>query len=79
LIIEVDGGHHDEPAQVEYDRARTEFLERSGYKVLRFWTTEVYGELEGVLETIEEEILGSPHPDPLPTGEGTLGRKGSLS
>ncbi len=72
LIIEVDGGHHDEDTQDEYDRKRTAYLERCGYRVLRFWNTEVLGELEGVLETIAEEIIGSPHPDPLPAGEGTL-------
>ena len=71
LIIEVDGGQHDDGRQIEYDRRRTAELRRRGYRVLRFWNTEVLGELMGVLETIAEELIGSPHPDPLPEGEGT--------
>ena len=70
LIVEVDGEHHAAPGQVEHDRKRTEFLERSGYRVLRFWNGEVLGELRGVLEMIQEAIE-PPHPDPLPEGEGT--------
>ncbi|HEY9867286.1 MAG TPA: DUF559 domain-containing protein, partial [Candidatus Obscuribacterales bacterium] len=34
LVIEVDGGIHDQ--QQEYDQARTEKLEAFGYRVLRF-------------------------------------------
>ena len=83
LIVELDGGQHDEPAQREYDRTRTEYLMKCGYRVLRFWNTDVFGELEGVLETIAAETIESPHPVPLPAGEGTLhaapGRRGSLS
>src|SRR6185437_9748241 len=39
LIIEVDGGQHDLTSNKEV--ARTEFLEREGYQVLRFWNNEV--------------------------------------
>jgi very-short-patch-repair endonuclease len=76
LIVEVDGGRHDYRRQVEYDRQRTADLVRCGYRVLRFWNIEVLGELAGLLETIAEKIIESPHPDPLPGGEGTL--EGSL-
>jgi adenine-specific DNA-methyltransferase len=75
LIIEVDGGQHDDAAQIEYDRRRTAELKRRGYRVLRFWNNEVLGELTGVLEVIEE-IIASPHPVPLPEGEGTLEEEG---
>jgi adenine-specific DNA-methyltransferase len=71
LIIEVDGGQHDDAAQIEYDRWRTADFERRGFRVPRFWNNEVLGELTGVLEAIEE-IIASPHPVPLPEGEGTL-------
>src|SRR5262249_8282521 len=39
LVIEVDGGQH--ASNVESDRARSAFLERYGYRVLRFWDHEV--------------------------------------
>jgi very-short-patch-repair endonuclease len=33
-------------------------LERIGVKLLRFWNTEVLGNLDGVLEAIRSEVLG---------------------
>jgi len=50
LIIEVDGGQHIEAG--EYDKRRTEFLEKKGYRVLRVWNNEVFNNTRGVLETI---------------------------
>jgi very-short-patch-repair endonuclease len=50
LIIEVDGGQHAEAG--EYDRVRTEFFESEGYRVLRFWSSDVMGNVDGVLEEI---------------------------
>jgi very-short-patch-repair endonuclease len=55
LIIEVDGSIHDE--QQEYDQIRQEFLERAGFKVLRFTNGDVFQRLNGVLEVIGEAIL----------------------
>jgi very-short-patch-repair endonuclease len=37
----VVGPAHYEPAQVEYDAARTAFLEQLGYKVIRFTDDDV--------------------------------------
>ncbi len=39
LIVEVDGGQHAE--QAEEDAQRTAWLEAQGFRVLRFWNTEV--------------------------------------
>ncbi len=50
LVIEVDGGQHAEHAGA--DARRTAFLERRGYRVVRFWNNEVLANTEGVLETI---------------------------
>ncbi len=54
LIIEVDGKIHD--TQIEQDQARTEELEKLGYKVIRFRNETVLGNLEKVLETISSEL-----------------------
>ena len=59
LIVEVDGGHH--ASQVEADQRRTTFLERRGYRILRFWDHEVLIDLEAVLEQIVA-VVGNPHP-----------------
>ena len=50
LVIEIDGESHAH--QVAYDQRRTAYLEAQGLKVVRFWNSEVYESLEGVLETI---------------------------
>jgi len=64
LIIEIDGGQHQE--QIEYDETRTAWLKRQGYKILRFWNNEVLNEMEGVIATIEIELNYHPHPNPPP-------------
>lgn len=56
LVIEIDGGQHNEPNNIEYDKQRTSFLENNGYKVLRFWNNDIYTNINGVLEEIEKYI-----------------------
>src|SRR5260370_21963084 len=55
LVIEVDGGQHNESAA---DAIRDRRLAEEGYRVLRFWNNEVLGNLEGVLATIQTELSG---------------------
>jgi len=50
LVIELDGGQH--VAAHAYDEARTRFIEREGYRVLRFWNNDVLGNTEGVVSTV---------------------------
>ena len=54
LAIEVDGGQHSESAT---DAIRDRRLIEKGYSVLRFWNNDVIGNLEGVLTTIQAELL----------------------
>ena len=56
LIIELDGGQHNE--QQEYDARRTRFLEDKGYRVLRFWNVEILEEIGLVLEVIFGALEG---------------------
>jgi len=53
LAIELDGGQHD-PAR---DAARTEIIERYGYRVIRFWNNDVLANTDGVLEAIRQELF----------------------
>ena len=48
LIIEVDGGQHNENKNKIYDEVRTKFLESKGFKVIRFWNNEIDENIEGV-------------------------------
>ncbi len=69
LIIEADGGQHNEADKIRYDDARTKYLESHGFIVLRFWNNQILGETEQVLNEIGS-VLERPHPGPLPRGEG---------
>jgi very-short-patch-repair endonuclease len=69
LIIEVDGGQHNDEGQIRYDNTRTEYLESHGFIVLRFWNNQILGQTEHVLNEIVS-VLERPHPRPLPQGEG---------
>ena len=51
LVIELDGSQHAD-RQVGHDELRTRKLQAAGFRVLRFWNSDVTGNLDGVLETI---------------------------
>lgn len=57
LVIEVDGGQHFTDDGKEYDEERTKFINNFGIKVLRFANNEIVNNLEGVIDTIESEIM----------------------
>lgn len=52
LIIEIDGGQHNQPENVVKDIAREKYLNNLGYKVFRVWNNEINDNLEGVAEKI---------------------------
>ncbi len=54
LVVELDGGQHAERNAA--DERRPRLIERSGYRVLRFWDNEVLINLYGVLERISEAL-----------------------
>ena len=62
LVIEVDGGQHNETT----DAPRTALIQNEGYRVLRFWNNEVLGNPDGVW-TVIDEALRQHHPTPNPT------------
>jgi len=53
LIVEVDGGQHNES---DYDAVRDAWLKAQGFTVLRFWNSEVSENPEGVCERIVLEL-----------------------
>ena len=66
LIVEVDGGQHDE--QRRYDGMREQWLMSRGFRVVRFWNNDVMTNLEGVVQAIlDVAARPHPHPDPPPS------------
>ncbi len=60
IIVEVDGGQH--AFKDSNDSKRDGWFRSQGFKVLRFWNNDVFGNIEGVLEKIRIELLRSPSP-----------------
>jgi very-short-patch-repair endonuclease len=56
LIIEVDGGQHNQQSEMENDETRTKWLERKGFRVIRFWNNDVLQNIDGVAYKILETI-----------------------
>jgi very-short-patch-repair endonuclease len=58
LVVEADGGQHDE--QRDYDARRSEALDREGFRVIRFWNHDVIDNLGGVLASIAQALTLPP-------------------
>ena len=56
LVVEIDGSQHYEDKGLEYDQARTAFLEGLGLTVFRVPNNEVWKNLRGVCEAIDEQV-----------------------
>jgi very-short-patch-repair endonuclease len=54
LIVELDGGQH--ALATPRDERRTNELEHVGFRVMRFWNSDVEPNLSGVLATIAAEM-----------------------
>ena len=57
IIVEADGGQH---ADSERDKARDIDLAERGFRILRFWNSEILTNTNGVLERILEATSPSP-------------------
>ena len=73
MVIEVDGGQHGMEKGIRSDLQRDAFLRSQGFRVLRFWNSDVDQNLDGVMESILD-VLNTPTPalraDPPHKGEG---------
>lgn len=77
LIVEVDGGYHDNPEQAILDEERAfELEQRHLFKVLRFTNEEVLNNIDSVITAIRIALDNRPSykdtdaPAPLSPGEG---------
>ena len=71
LIIELDGGQHNENNSRIYDSKRDKFLTNNGYRVIRIWNNDIDENLSGVVDYLKNQISKmTPPPNPLPHGVG---------
>ena len=81
LIIELDGGQHNENQNKIKDDNRTKYLENLGYKVIRFWNNDILQNLEGCVEYIFNNLIDLNEncgAVPSPHRGGGLGRGGNI-
>jgi very-short-patch-repair endonuclease len=73
LVVELDGGQHNEPLAKEYDARRSRRLNELGIQVIRFWDHDVLKHSSEVAESIFRTLSAnkpSPQPSPGVPGEG---------
>lgn len=63
LVVEVDGVHHSDAKQSAHDERRDAVLTQRGFRIMRFWASDVQREIEGVMEAIRA-ALGPSAPGP---------------
>ena len=56
LIIEIDGGQHNENENIIKDIERTKYFEKEDYRVIRFWNNEIDNNLDGVYIKLKSVI-----------------------
>jgi BirA family biotin operon repressor/biotin-[acetyl-CoA-carboxylase] ligase len=64
LVVEIDGGQH--AVAEESDAARTSMIEAHGYRVIRYWNSEVMENLDGVLQDILRNLQIASNENPPP-------------
>ena len=71
LVIEVDGATHGSDAERARDAVRERYLQRSGWRIVRVWNSDVYERLDDVLDTVAVHATPStPSGSPSPAGGG---------
>lgn len=60
LVIELDGGYHNNPEQAEYDKQRTSHLKKLGYTELRFTNEELLTNPAAVIARIKSVASSLP-------------------
>ena len=57
MIVEVDGATHSTDEEIARDAARLAALAAEGFEILHFTNEDVYGNLDGVLETVRVRLI----------------------
>jgi very-short-patch-repair endonuclease len=73
LIIEVDGATHATDDEIASDARRQSYLESQGFIVLRFCNTDVFTNIDGVMDAITgalDEYASQQTPTPAPSPQG---------
>jgi very-short-patch-repair endonuclease len=67
IVLEVDGGYHDEPAQQAYDKRRDKYLRNLGLRIVRVSNSRVMADPGGVCRQLKA-MCGELKPKPKTAG-----------
>ena len=56
VVVEIDGGYHFTAEQQQDDAQRSEWLERKGYKVIRFTNEQVLFDTDKVISVLKKSL-----------------------
>jgi very-short-patch-repair endonuclease len=75
LVVELDGGQHNEAEHKQYDEKRSNWLYSRGFHVLRFWNHDVFENIDGIADVIlcaleDARRTLAPPPSPALPAEG---------
>ena len=62
MIVEIDGSPHNKTETKINDGYRTQWLQSEGFKVLRFWNSEILNDINGTVEKIKDILNQCFHP-----------------
>lgn len=57
LIVELDGGYHNDPEQIDRDKQRQEWLEDQGYTILRFTNEQILFDTDNSIIEIKKHLI----------------------
>jgi very-short-patch-repair endonuclease len=77
LLIEIDGSQHGEDRKKVHDETRARWLEKEGYRVLRFWNNDITKNIDGVMDAVYAALHGSLSAEPVPLKHRRRRRRGS--
>lgn len=80
FAIELDGGHHFEAEQREYDKHRDQYIRAQGVIVIRYPNSDVDEDIDAVLEDLLQRVRRRRRDLPAPQqarGTPPLARRGS--
>jgi very-short-patch-repair endonuclease len=60
LVIEADGGQHGMPEGTQSDEIREAFLRSQGFRVLRYWNSDIDTNLAGVMDNVLSALKDPP-------------------
>ena len=56
LVVELDGSQHGEERNIRRDALRSRYLEEQGYRVKRYWNSQLIDDIDRVLDDIGRDI-----------------------